>query len=303
MSAGDTTAYRRARALVCDNICSSSGSAGPPGPEGPTGPTGAQGIPGTASATGATGPIGPTGFTGPIGAATNTGATGPTGVQGTTGPTGLQGATGPTGVQGTTGPTGLQGATGPTGVQGATGPTGLQGTTGPTGPTGATGPTGPQGLTGSVGSIGTTAIGSYYSTDTQDVSHPPAIPTVMTFNNVNYERFVSVVSSTRITVSKTAVYEAYYSIQIHRTSGGSPVYVYIWLRKNGLDVPDTNGRVEINSNNGDSLPIVPYILSLNTGDYIEFVVEADAPNVQLLTTTPTIGPRIPAIIAAIKEIG
>jgi hypothetical protein len=125
----------------------------------------------------------------------------------------------------------------------------------------------------------------------------------MTFNNVGYERFVSVVSSTRITVSKTAVYEAYYSIQIHRTSGGSPVYVYIWLRKNGLDVPDTNGRVAINSNNGDSLPIVPYILSLNAGDYIEFVVQADDADVQLLTTTPTIGPRIPAIIAGIKEIG
>jgi hypothetical protein len=166
--------------------------------------------------------------------------------------------------------------------------------------TGTAGPQGPQGVPGN---IGTTAIGSYYSTDTQDVSFPPAIPTVMTFNNVGYERFVSVASSTRITVTKTAVYEAYYSIQIHRVTGGSPIYVYVWLRKNGLDVPDTNGRVAINSNNGDSLPIVPYIISLNAGDYIEFVVQADDADVQLLTTTPTIGPRIPAIIAGIKEIG
>jgi hypothetical protein len=125
----------------------------------------------------------------------------------------------------------------------------------------------------------------------------------MVYDNVGFERNVSVVSSSRITVARTAIYEAYYSIQIHRTSGGSPVFVYIWLRKNGLDVPDTNGRVEINSNNGDMLPIVPYILSLNAGDYIEFVLQADDINVQLLTTTPTIGPRIPAIIAGIKEIG
>jgi hypothetical protein len=232
-SAGDTTTYRRARALVCDNLCDSGqvGPAGPSGADGPTGPTGAAGI------------------------STNTGATGPSGALG------------------------------------------------PTGPTGPSGPTGPTGPSGTVGSIGTTAIGSYYSTDTQGVSYPPAIPTVMTFNNVNYERYVSVVSSTRITVAKTAVYEAYYSVQVHRTSGGSPVFIYIWLRKNGLDLPDTNGRVGIQSNNGDSLPIVPYVLSLNSGDYIEFVAQADDSNVQLLTLTPTIGPRIPAIIAAIKEIG
>lgn len=162
------------------------------------------------------------------------------------------------------------------------------------------GPPGPQ---GEPGSIGNTALGSYYSVNTTNVSYPPAAPTVMAYTDTVVQRSVSIVSSTRITVAKTAIYEAYYSIQIHRTTGGSPVFVYIWLRKNGTDVPDTNGRVEINSNNGDSLPIVPYIISLNAGDYIEFVVQADDANVQLLTTTPTIGPRIPAIIVGIKEIG
>jgi hypothetical protein len=252
-SAGCTTAYRRARAIVCDNLCSTSG---PVGPQGPTGATGSQGIPGTATATGATG---------------STGATGPTGV------------TGPQGIPGTAT---FTGATGP---QGATGPTGTQGATGILGPTGI--------------GISSTAIGSYYSTTTQPVAGPTDTPTVMTLNNTIYERNVSVISSSRITVAKTAIYEAYYSIQIHRTAGGSSLFVYIWLRKNGLDVPDTNGRVEINSNNGDQLPIVPYITPLNAGDYIEFVVQASDINVQLLTIVPIIGPRIPAIIVGIKEIG
>jgi len=164
--------------------------------------------------------------------------------------------------------------------------------------------TGPQGPQGVPGSIGNTALGSYYSTDTLNVAGPLAAnPTIMSYTDTVVERLVSVVDSTKITVQKTAIYEAYYSVQIHRTSGGSPVYVYIWLRKNGVNVPDTNGRVEINSNNGDSLPIVPYVLSLNAGDYIEFAVQATETTVQLLTTTPTIGPRIPSIIAAIKEIG
>jgi hypothetical protein len=163
--------------------------------------------------------------------------------------------------------------------------------------------TGPQGPQGPAGSISNTAIGSYYNDGTINVSYPPSTPTVMTYNGTFYQRDVSVVSSSQITVAKTAVYEAYYSVQIHRTSGGSPVFVYIWIRKNGTDIPTTNGRVEINSNNGDSLPIVPYILPLNAGDYIEFVVQADASSVQLLSATPTIGPVIPAIIVGIKEIG
>jgi hypothetical protein len=261
-SAGDTTAYRRARALVCDNLCSTSGSVGPQGPVGPTGPYG---------------PTGADGPTGPGGEASLTGATGPQGLTGSTGPTGIAGP------QGVTGPTGPIGFTGPQGVTGPTGPTGSQGV---------------------AGSIGNTAYGSYYSTATQPVAGPPpALPTIMQFNNTVSERLVSVVSSTQITVQKTAIYEAYYSIQINRLSGGSSVYVYIWLLKNGTPVPDTNGRVEINSNNGDSLPIVPYVLPLNAGDYIEFAVQASDNTVQLLTTTPPIGPRIPSIIAAIKEIG
>lgn len=165
---------------------------------------------------------------------------------------------------------------------------------------GPTGPTGPQGPSGA---IGTTVVGSYYSTATIPVSYPPALPTVVTYNGTFYERGTSIVSSSRITVSKTAVYQAVYSFQIHRTSGGSPVFVYIWLRVNGLDVPNSNGRVEINSNNGDSLPIVPYILSLNAGDFIEFVVQADNANVQLLTVSSGIGPQIPAVIVGINEIG
>jgi hypothetical protein len=125
----------------------------------------------------------------------------------------------------------------------------------------------------------------------------------MTLTDTVVERYVSVVSSSQITVAKTAIYEVYYSIQIARTSGGSPEYVYIWLKKNGSDVPDTNGRVQINSNNGDQLPIVPYILSLNAGDYVEFAIQATDGSFQLLTTTPSIGPRIPSIIIGIKEIG
>ena len=216
-----------------------------------------------------------------------------------TGPTGPAGTASATGATGPTGPTGV---VGPTGVAGEATNTGATGRTGPTGPTGAIGPTGPN-------TLGANPVASYYSLVTQPISNfhatvPAPAPTVFTYNNTVLQQSISLVSGSRITVGVAGVYEVYYSIQLHKTAGGSPCYTYIWLRKNGIDVPDTNGRMEANSNNGDSLPIVPYIIQLNVGDYIEFVAQADDDHVQILYVPQNgIGPSIPSIITGIKRIG
>ncbi len=284
-SSSDTTTRRKSVAIVCQTICASSGGGGGGvvGETGPTGPTGPEGIPGIATNTGATGPTGPTGPRGYEGA------------QGFIGPTGPTGPSGPIGPTGDIGPTGPIGETGPTG----TGDTGPTGDIGPTGPTGDIGPTGPS-------TIGSNPVGSFYSMITQALSHPPALPTVLTFNSVPIAQNVSLLGSSQISVSQTGIYETYYSIQVNRISGGSNRYVYVWIRKNGVDVPDTNGRTAINSNNGDSLPIVFYNIALNAGDYIEYVAQADGDDCQILALTSptlTIGPDIPSIIVGIKRVG
>jgi hypothetical protein len=132
--------------------------------------------------------------------------------------------------------------------------------------------------------------------------------TTFTYNSTIVQRNVTLVSSSAITVGITGIYEAWYSIQLSRSAGGNNVYAYIWLRVNGSDVPDTNGRVSINSNNSDSLPIVPYILSLNSGDSVEFVsqIVGDTTVSALALTTGVggvVGPNIPSIIVGIKQIG
>jgi hypothetical protein len=130
-------------------------------------------------------------------------------------------------------------------------------------------------------------------------------PTVFTYNSTIVQRSVTLIGSSAITVGITGIYEAWYSIQIHRTQGGNNAYAYIWLRVNGIDVPDSNGRININSNNSDSLPIVPYMISLNSGDSVEFVAQVVGDNtVQILAVTSGIvGPNIPSIIVGIKQIG
>ena len=89
------------------------------------------------------------------------------------------------------------------------------------------------------------------------------------------------------------------------TAGGASEYLYIWLRINGIDVNWTNGRIEVNSNNGNQLPIVPYIINLNVGDYIEFVAQGSSTGFQGLSSADIldfIGPDIPSVIVGIKEI-
>jgi hypothetical protein len=105
-------------------------------------------------------------------------------------------------------------------------------------------------------------------------------------------------------VPRAGVYEAWYSVQVHRTQGGNDGQVYIWLRIDGTDVPNSNGRVGTNSNNGDQLPIVPYILELTAGQYIEFVAQATADDIQILSQSDldVPGPAIPSIIVGIKEV-
>jgi hypothetical protein len=146
-------------------------------------------------------------------------------------------------------------------------------------------------------------VGSFYSNQTQALSYPPAAPIVFTYDNSPITQGISLSSSTRIYVSQTGIYETFYSIQVNRISGGSNRYVYVWIRINGTDVPDTNGRTAINSNNGDSLPIVFYNIQMNAGQYLEFVAQADGDDCQILATQPTIGPFIPSVIVGIKRIG
>ncbi len=188
------------------------------------------------------------------------------------------------------------------------GPSGDIGPTGPTGPTGLQGPTGPI-------SSGSNIIGNFFSTQTQAIPNgaasppQPAIP--MTFDTTAISQGVYLTPtpsigspSSKIKVTRSGIYEAYYSIQINKTQGGSATNIYVWLRVNNVDIPDTNGRTTVVANSDNSLPIVLYNLSLIEGDEIEFIMQADDDYCQILAVYPTspYGTNIPSVIAGVKLV-
>ena len=85
---------------------------------------------------------------------------------------------------------------------------------------------------------------------------------------------VTVVSSSRITIANTGIYNIQWSAQF-RNPTANEHDVTIWLRKNGVDVPGSAGIVLVPKKHGlfdgHNLPSWNFLLDVVSGDYYEFV--------------------------------
>jgi hypothetical protein len=147
--------------------------------------------------------------------------------------------------------------------------------------------------------------GSFYSTQTQTTvgSEQKA----MTFNNTDATATLgfSIVSNSQITAANTGIYNIAFSAQLRKTSGGGATQIYIWIKKNGVNLTDSNTTLTL-ANNGDLLVAAwNLFLQLNAGQYVELFWYATSANIQLYyNATPVVGlPDIPSVIATINRIG
>lgn len=143
--------------------------------------------------------------------------------------------------------------------------------------------------------------GSFYDTTTQTAA---AINTAyaMTFNTTDLSYGVTRGSPTsRIYVDRPNVYNIQFSAQLDKTTGGVGL-VWIWLRKNGVDVPDSAGQVRVQGNNAELLAAWNYLTQLNAGDYIELMWEVDDISVQILYDPATaVHPAVPSVILTVTD--
>jgi hypothetical protein len=208
------------------------------------------------------------------------------------------GASGATGATGATGGEGATGATGITGSEGSTGATGI-GASGATGLTGATGLQGSTGLTGAGGASG--YWGSFWSNQDQIAANTTtAYP--ITFNNTDPDSIgVSIVSNSQITFANAGVYNIQFSAQADRVSGSGSDSIDIWFRKNGTDIPESNGVITVAGGAAAAKTIASwnYMLKLSAGDYVELVWRTSDTNLQLIHENSAISPTRPAIPSVI----
>jgi hypothetical protein len=320
-----------------------TGATGPQGVTGATGPTGVTGITGPTGPQGVTGPMGNqllSGGANPSSAIGNngdfyintttetlfgpkvagvwpsgvpiigpTGVTGPQGVQGPTGPVGATGVTGPVGATGVTGPVG---ATGPIGATGVTGPQGVVGPTGPTGVTGVTGPTG-VGVTGATGATGPTGAGgaygywgSFWDTTTQTAAAANTAYAINIGYTDTLSNGVSIVSGNQITFANAGVYTLIFSIFLGNTDPTAIHNAFVWFRKNGIDVPNSNSDQAVPNTHGGvtgyTVLTVPLTIRLAANDYIQLMWGADNTAVEIITVTPGAGPASPGVLLSVSQV-
>lgn len=147
----------------------------------------------------------------------------------------------------------------------------------------------------------TPRYGSFYDTTTQTAA---VINTAyaMTFNTSDLSYGVTRGTPTsRIYVDTPNVYNIQFSAQLDKTAGGTAL-VWIWLRKNGVNVPDSGGQIRIQGNNAETLAAWNYLVQLNAGDYVEIMWEVDDTSVIILAEAASaIHPSVPSVILTVTD--
>lgn len=141
--------------------------------------------------------------------------------------------------------------------------------------------------------------GTFYSTATQ--TNPIANTANLATFNTTYEAYNTNIGgiTSRIYVAETGVYNIEFSVQADKTSGAS-ASMFLWLRKNGTDLVYTGGTAVVASSTSESIPTRNYVLTLQSGDYIELVwSSADTNMVFAASAASSPVPAIPSVIFTI----
>ena len=108
--------------------------------------------------------------------------------------------------------------------------------------------------------------------------------------------------TSRILILVQGVYKFSYSIQFDRASAGS-TGVYIFLKVNGVTVPNSSSYVVLQGATAEIFPMCEYLLPLNANDYVEVFVYSSANDVIASFFPSTINyPAVPSIITNIYKV-
>ena len=160
-------------------------------------------------------------------------------------------------------------------------------------------------LTASFASNGVTnlGVGTFYDTTTQTVVTGASAS--ITLNSPVINDGVTLVSNSRVTVTRTGIYNLQFSAQVQTTVGGSPD-VHIWLRKNGIDVSNSNTGVSIQNQNSKYVAAWNFVESLIAGDYLELIWYVDGGARAQLVAEPAApangGVGVPSVILTMIQI-
>lgn len=149
--------------------------------------------------------------------------------------------------------------------------------------------------------------GSFQSSVTQTTT--ANTPVAFTFDTIDAQNDVSVVSNSRVTVAHPGVYNMQFSAQAQNTDTQDQD-VSTWLRINGADLPGSNGLVAVPSKhgsvNGHAIYGWNYVVPLQADDYLELVWAPDSTLVTIpaypAQSSPYVRPATASIIITLTFV-
>jgi hypothetical protein len=153
--------------------------------------------------------------------------------------------------------------------------------------------------------------GSFYDTTTQIASGVGTVD-AMQLNSTDSSATngISIVNDTfgnptEITVTKTSTYNIQFSAQLYRIGGGALRQSSIWLRKNGVDVSNTNTHISVQTNSNKVVAAWNFFISLNAGDNVQLMWSVEDIDIELLYEPQNLlipHPATPSLILTITEV-
>ena len=150
--------------------------------------------------------------------------------------------------------------------------------------------------------------GAFYDT-TVHTAASTTTAYVITLNSTSFSSGVSLVNGSRMRVDQEGVYNLQFSIQLNNT-GNAPHDIDVWVRQNGVDIPNSNSRFGLAERKGPSDPFhclaaLNIFADMKEGDYLELVwcTSNTSANITgyVAGTSPT-RPAVPSVITTLSFV-
>jgi hypothetical protein len=143
--------------------------------------------------------------------------------------------------------------------------------------------------------------GSWHNTQTMNAA---SINTVypMQCNVVDIENGVTLVDNSKMRVEQEGTYNIQFSAQFDKSSANVE-HAYIWLRKNGIDVPYSASKVAVQGSTAEFIAAWNFFSEAKAGDYFQVVGSVTNTNVFLPAIAASgVVPGIPSVILTITQV-
>ena len=142
--------------------------------------------------------------------------------------------------------------------------------------------------------------GAFYDTTTQSGS--ANVSQSIEFNSIDYSQGVSITNKKRVVLANVGIYNMQFSAQLVDSGAGDSI-IHIWIKKNGVNVPNSAGRIFLQANK-EVIASWNYVVpATSPNDYYEFVWQSTDSDARILYEAATGNiPAIPSIILTVTQV-